>query len=397
MFGSEILDVAIGLALVYLLLSLICSAIREIAEGWFKTRAAFLEKGLCELLRDRSGGAAGDRPLVQDLYEHPLIAGLYNGTYASPAAMRLPGITLSAVAGKTNLPAYIPAGHFAAALLDMAARGRTVAGSPAARAVTVASIRESVHELGHPYVERAILAALDTAGDDLAQAQRNVAAWYDGAMDRVSGWYKRRTQAWLFALGFGSAVAMNVNTVVVARHLYRDENARAVVVAAAGRTTGDTTVLRDSLDALTVRLARLDLPIGWRHGFKHGLVGSATAAAGLTEPAWDARALTGAFVVALFGWVMTALAVSLGGPFWFDLLNKMMVIRSTVKPREKSPDEGSEDRQARSASPVRVTVAAGDGQPRLAAGTAPLPAGGAAAPNALQPGTPPPRGTMLPL
>ena len=34
----------------------------------------------------------------------------------------------------------------------------------------------------------------------------------------------------------------------------------------------------------------------------------------------------------------------LGAPFWFDVLNKFMVIRATVKPREKSPDEASEDR-----------------------------------------------------
>src|SRR4029079_5265748 len=44
------------------------------------------------------------------------------------------------------------------------------------------------------------------------------------------------------------------------------------------------------------------------------------------------------------GWLATALAVMLGAPFWFDVLNKFMVIRSTVKPREKSQEEGSEDR-----------------------------------------------------
>jgi hypothetical protein len=29
--------------------------------------------------------------------------------------------------------------------------------------------------------------------------------------------------------------------------------------------------------------------------------------------------------------------------FWFDLLNKFIVIRSTVKPKEKSPEEKSKD------------------------------------------------------
>ena len=41
------------------------------------------------------------------------------------------------------------------------------------------------------------------------------------------------------------------------------------------------------------------------------------------------------------GWILTALAISLGAPFWFDLLNKFIVIRSAVKPHEKSPEESS--------------------------------------------------------
>ena len=47
----------------------------------------------------------------------------------------------------------------------------------------------------------------------------------------------------------------------------------------------------------------------------------------------------------LCGWLATAFAVMLGAPFWFDVLNKFVVIRSTVKPHEKSPEESSEDRQ----------------------------------------------------
>jgi hypothetical protein len=43
------------------------------------------------------------------------------------------------------------------------------------------------------------------------------------------------------------------------------------------------------------------------------------------------------------GWLLTALAISLGAPFWFDVLNKFIVVRSTVKPKEKSPEEKSKD------------------------------------------------------
>jgi hypothetical protein len=43
------------------------------------------------------------------------------------------------------------------------------------------------------------------------------------------------------------------------------------------------------------------------------------------------------------GWLLTGMAISLGAPFWFDLLNKFMVVRSTIKPQEKSQTEPSKD------------------------------------------------------
>jgi hypothetical protein len=46
----------------------------------------------------------------------------------------------------------------------------------------------------------------------------------------------------------------------------------------------------------------------------------------------------------VLGLLITAFAISLGAPFWFDLLNKFMIVRATVKPKEKSPDEASVDR-----------------------------------------------------
>ncbi len=47
-------------------------------------------------------------------------------------------------------------------------------------------------------------------------------------------------------------------------------------------------------------------------------------------------------VVTFFGWLITALAISLGAPFWFDLLNKFIQLRSSVaKPKEADTGGGS--------------------------------------------------------
>jgi hypothetical protein len=75
------------------------------------------------------------------------------------------------------------------------------------------------------------------------------------------------------------------------------------------------------------QLATLGLPVGWKRD--------------------DDRSMPsgiGGWFAKVIGLLLTALAISLGAPFWFDVLNKIIVIRSTVKPKEKSADEPPVDR-----------------------------------------------------
>lgn len=383
MFGSEILEVAIGLFFIFLLLSLVATAVREAIESVLKSRASDLHRGVRELL-------GGNDELTAALYRHPLLHGLYLDDYAPPRFWRWPW--------KKKLPSYIPAPNFALALLDLAARP-AAEGTPADESSTpplsLDSVRESIQRLPDSKVRRAVLIAVDRADGDFARAQANVEAWFNGSMDRVSGWYKRRTQYILFGIGLLVAIATNVDTIAVARYLYQNDTARSVVAvraelfaAALNRDGGLPDSVSDSLRTrLTSELDSLKaigLPIGWGKDAPPAsnsapgqqatpgtgapaavalvaagttptdtpqttpvVVGRTTrpvpVAADATPSFWSAFAA--AFPDSIVGWLLTALAVSLGAPFWFDVLNKVMVIRSTVKPYEKSPPEGSEDRQ----------------------------------------------------
>jgi hypothetical protein len=84
------------------------------------------------------------------------------------------------------------------------------------------------------------------------------------------------------------------------------------------------------------------------------------------------------FIFPWLGWILTAIAASLGAPFWFDILNKVMVIRSTVKPHEKSPEESSDDRQKPAAGTTTIVVGQG-GTTAAGAPTPPAPPDAAAA------------------
>jgi hypothetical protein len=75
-------------------------------------------------------------------------------------------------------------------------------------------------------------------------------------------------------------------------------------------------------------------------------------------------------MMALAGWLLTIFGISLGAPFWFDVLNKFIVVRATVKPTEKSPNEASKDSASAPATSKMIAAAAGTEQASRPAGAA---------------------------
>jgi hypothetical protein len=339
MLGSEILEVGIGLTLIYLLLSAMASALREALEAWFKTRGEHLERGIRELLRDPDGSW-----MARGIYEHPLVAGLFRGGYTPRQGGKNLGNFLHWLGGRSNLPSYIPAPNFAAALLDIVARGPVVpdaVDNAPPPAMSVELLRTNAQAMANPYLQRAILVAIDRGQGDLNRVQANLEAWYNSGMDRVSGWYKRRTQFVLLWIGLGLTLALNVNTITIAGFLMRDSTARALLVRQADAIRRDPTMMTASYARVDSTLTGLKLPIGWG--------GDSVPARPGIGPDGSAEESWGGFWHHVFGLLITAFAVSLGAPFWFDVLNKFMVIRSTVKPHEKSPEEDSEDGKGKAA------------------------------------------------
>jgi hypothetical protein len=137
MFNSSVIDVAIGLVFVFLLLSLVASAVKEGLEAIFKRRASDLERGIRELVgnvfegkksddKDDSDKNAAEEKVtaettdetvaaqfVSSLYDHGLINSLFAGRYGAKG---------------TELPSYIPSKNFALALMDI--RNKCLAADP---------------------------------------------------------------------------------------------------------------------------------------------------------------------------------------------------------------------------------------------------------------------------
>jgi hypothetical protein len=337
MFDSDILEVCIGVVFVFVLVSTICSAIREGIEAYMKTRASYLEYGIRQLLADCDA-----RHLALQFFNHPLVSGLSMGKYDPKDASS----KLRMYGASRELPSYIPSRNFALAIMDIVARGPqdVAAATATSQQITLDSLRANVANLGDPKVQRVLLAALDSAQGDLNRVQASLEAWYDGAMERVSGWYKRTTQKMLFVIALVVAVTMNINTITVADYLFRHDTARSVLVASIEKSSASPAqpgASPDSAKAYAEAKRQLDamhLPIGWTgRDFEASWGAPRTRAeravatpADVAVHAWDD------ILAPILGWLLTAFAATLGAPFWFDVLSKVTTVRSTVKPREKA-------------------------------------------------------------
>src|SRR5262245_32809246 len=175
MFDFAALDVGLGLIFVYLVLSLICSALNETVSSVFSWRAAFLREGIANLFDpEKESGTGPD--LVEKLYRHPLVSGLIRGVSKR---------------GKKRYPSYIPSRVFVSAILDFDAKGAAASVDKAVAAIPSAPLRNAMQLL------------LENAEHDVDRFRHSAEQWFDDAMERVSGWYRRRVQLvmWILAAG----------------------------------------------------------------------------------------------------------------------------------------------------------------------------------------------------
>jgi hypothetical protein len=265
MFGSTALDVAVGLAFLYFILGAITSHINELLAGLFGWRASHLEQGIRTLLMDPD--------LATKVWDHPVIRG---------------------IAGKSGRdPSYIPAQTFSLALFDALA--------PAPGTPTLAGVESSVNALPDSSAKQALQTILAHSQTSVATARASVEDWYNAAMDRVTGVYKRQVQLVTLALSIFIAVGLGVDSVAIAQALWQEPALQAAVTGAAQSTTAAN--FEDPLATLT----QFDLPLGW--GFLPQ-----------TIDGW---------LLKVAGLVITTVAISLGAPFWFDILKKIGNARSS--------------------------------------------------------------------
>jgi hypothetical protein len=289
MLGSTVLEVAIGLTFCYGTVALIVTTLQEALAAAFRLRANTLLAGIKTMLNDPHFDG-----LARTIYRHPLVNPHADGTLPDERGMR-------------SRPSYIEPAHFAIALVDSLWH---VPGD-------FAQLADAIETIPDLQLRQAMRALYGRARD-LQQFQDMLAGWFDNAMARMSGIYKRRQLLISLLLALLLAILFNIDSIHLFRTLWQQPALAAHLKDAPA-----------ALDPAAIQ-ALMALPIGWSK----------------FPPLLDAD-----FALQVAGWLITATTALFGAPFWFDLMQRVVRMRATgAKPEEVPPTVRIEGKVA--ATPV---------------------------------------------
>lgn len=315
MFGSAVLELAIGIVFVFLLVSLICSQIGNAISEALKWRAIELENGIRDLILN------GDPTSLEQLYSNPVIQSLNKDeTPSQKLAQRIMSNSLvkrvfHAVPRAGERPTSIPARTFILAFFNTFVPN-------ASGTKDFDQLVAAVNAMGNSPIKSKLVALLTTTNGSIDDVRKNVEDWFNGSMDRVTEIYKRNMWRLAFVIAIFVTVALNVDTIAVASNLWRDPTLRQVVAnTAQNYINQNPSASQQAQSQALEQLNQLNLPIGWGPSVQE------LAWLPFGPKDWTPRppnfSLVVSGVLKLIGWLVTALAAAQGAPFWFDMLKKL--------------------------------------------------------------------------
>jgi hypothetical protein len=203
------------------------------------------------------------------------------------------------------------------------------------------SLQKGIEALPSGHTKQSLLALLDKTKREMAlvseeirtgdyaleKLRGNLESWFNEAMDRFTGWYKRWTQQVSLGVAIVLVIFANADTLMLANRLARDGGLRAAIVAAADSATqkmaGNFNNVQAARQELLDESEELNLPLGWIESKVNGKEDPFVfERIPNTAGGWAWKAL---------GLLVSVLAVSLGAPFWFDTLSSFMNVRGAGK------------------------------------------------------------------
>lgn len=282
----QIVEVLLGLVLIYYVLGVIVSTVTKVVTESLETRGAALEMYLKKI--------AGDKTI--DLTSLPQIKALRPIRYAN-------WWNVFGAGTEEKKVEKIPASTLVDAFFDLS-------GLSCKATFTGDELVAALNTLPESEGKRAMLRWVGQGVTDLKELRGRVTDYFDGVLSQAAATFKARARSIVIILSMLVTLILGTDSIQLAKDLWADAGLRALAEQqaklVASQPQGDVNQLAQFLNNLSAYSVRL----GWWQ--------TQTIPAGTTALGW-----AGFVALKLAGLAITAVAVSQGSSFWYDVIKRI--------------------------------------------------------------------------
>jgi hypothetical protein len=281
----QIFEVAIGLILVYYILGAIVSTVTQILTESLETRGASLEQYLVKI--------AGDKTV--DLTNLPQIKAFRPIRYAN-------WWNVFGAGTEEKKVEKIPADTLVSAFFD-------ITGLTAQQSMSAEDLTGLISKLPDSEGKQALLNWINQGVTNINDLRARTSDYISGILNQAALTFKARARSFVIIFSLLITLLFGTDSIQLAKDLWADAGLRAVAAQQASIITSQPGQIPD-ITALFNQLGSLSFRIGWWQ--------ASSLPAPKSLPDWITFVL-----LKILGLGITAVAVSQGSSFWYDLLKKI--------------------------------------------------------------------------
>ena len=287
----QVLEVAVGLIVVYYVLGSIVSTITQWINEVLESRGKALEQYLVKLV-----GEHKENKYLNDLVNLPQLQALrpirYKGFFSIFSSATEPK-KLEKIPVSTLVDAYFD-----------------IVGLTSKKEIDLLQLAELIDKLPDSEGKKAFINWINQGVTNIADLRTRTTTYFNGMMEQAAATFRARARSFVIMLSIGITVLFGTDSIQLAKALWMNVELRAIATAQANAVVAreganvDLTELINSLGAFSIK-------IGWWQTQQFP-----------PNSDWGDWALFILLKVAGLG--ITAIAVSQGASFWYDLLKKIV-------------------------------------------------------------------------
>jgi hypothetical protein len=282
----QVLEVAIGLILIYYILGSIVSVITRLINEALETRGIALERYLIKIVGDRNLGDLLNLPQIKALrpIRYRNIFGVFGSVTVPKKVEKIPVATL--------VDAYFD-----------------IAGLTGNKDLNLLQLAELVDKLPDSDGKQAFIGWINQGVTSIEDLRKRTNDYFCGLMDQAAATFKSNARSFVIILSIAITLLFGTDSIQLAQTLWTNAELRALAAAKA-QLVVEQEGADASIDDLVKDLGDLTIKIGWWQSVRPA------NNAPLSE--WSTFIL-----LKVLGLGLTAAAVSQGSSFWYDLLKKI--------------------------------------------------------------------------